>query len=70
MNFDYITKIYESRYFWWHLTLADLRAKYQRTFFGVLWSVFQPLAMTLLFAFVLMNIFKQPVGETILFIYS
>jgi lipopolysaccharide transport system permease protein len=26
--------------------------------------------MTLLFAFVLMNIFKQPVGETILFIYS
>ena len=27
----YIKKFYSSRYFWGHLTLADLRAKYQRT---------------------------------------
>jgi lipopolysaccharide transport system permease protein len=66
----YIKKIYSSRYFWWHLTLADLRAKYQRTALGLLWSIIQPLAMTLLFAFVLTNIFKTPVKDTILYIYS
>jgi lipopolysaccharide transport system permease protein len=70
MNPGYIQRIYNSRYFWWHLTLADLRAKYQRTALGLLWSIIQPLAMTLLFAFVLSNIFKQPVQDTILYIYS
>jgi lipopolysaccharide transport system permease protein len=67
---DYLKRIYISRYFWWHLTLADLRAKYQRTALGLLWSIIQPLAMTLLFAFVLSNIFNQPVQDTILYIYS
>ena len=70
MNCGYIQRIYNSRYFWWHLTLADLRAKYQRTALGLLWSILQPLAMTLLYAFVLTNIFKQPVQDTILYIYS
>ena len=37
---------------------------------GLLWSIIQPLAMTLLFAFVLSNIFNQPVQDTILYIYS
>ena len=70
MNREYIKKIYGSRHFWWHLTLADLRAKYQRTALGMLWSIIQPLAMTLLLAFVLTSIFKQPVQNTILYIYS
>lgn len=70
MYSNYITRIYRSRYFWWHLTLADLRAKYQRTALGLLWSIIQPLAMTLLLAFVMTNIFKQPIQDTILYIYS
>jgi lipopolysaccharide transport system permease protein len=70
MTSDYLKRIYNSRYFWWHLTLADLRVKYQRTVLGLLWPIIQPLAMTLLFAFVLTNIFNQPVKDTILYIYS
>lgn len=62
--------IYKSRYFWWHLSIADLRAKYQRTSLGLLWSIIQPLAMTLLYAFVLTSIFKQPIKETLLYVYS
>ena len=67
---EYTKRIYNSRYFWWHLALSDLRTKYQRTALGLLWSVIQPLAMALLFAFVLANIFKQPAQATILYIYS
>lgn len=70
MPVEYFKRIYRSRYFWWHLTLADLRVKYQRTALGLLWSIIQPLAMTLLFAFVLIHIFKQPIQGTILYIYS
>lgn len=70
MNSEYIRRIYNSRYFWWHLTLSDLRAKYQRTALGLLWAIIQPLGMTLIFAFVLINIFNQPAQDTILYIYS
>ena len=62
--------IYQSRYFWWHLALADLRAKYQRTSLGMMWSMIQPLAMTLLYGFVLTSIFHQPVVQSLIFIYS
>ncbi len=56
----YCAGIYQSRYFWWNLTLADLRFKYRRSTLGILWSVFQPLAMTLLLSFIMGRFFKMP----------
>lgn len=67
---QYLYRIYSSRYFWWNLTLADLRFKYRRTYFGVLWSIIQPLAMTLLLSFVMGRMFKMPMHYFAPYIFS
>ena len=40
---EYLENIWNSRYFWTHLAMADLRSKWRRSYFGVLWSIIQPL---------------------------
>jgi lipopolysaccharide transport system permease protein len=54
----YATGIWDSRHFWWHLACADLRARWRRSFFGVSWSLLQPLGMTALLALVFSRLFK------------
>lgn len=61
MKKSYIEGIWDSRYFWMHLALADLRARWRRSFFGILWSIIQPLGMTLLLAIVLSKMFKSDI---------
>jgi lipopolysaccharide transport system permease protein len=66
----YVLGIYESRYFWMHLALSDLRAKWRRSFFGMAWSVLQPVGMTVLIAQVLGRIFHQNIYELAPYILS
>jgi lipopolysaccharide transport system permease protein len=49
--------IWDARYFWVHLSLADLRSKWRRSFMGMMWSILQPLGMTLLLALVFSRLF-------------
>lgn len=58
---DYIEGIWRARYFWTHLAVADLRARWRRSFFGIFWSIIQPLAMTLLLALVFSKLFKSDI---------
>jgi lipopolysaccharide transport system permease protein len=67
---NYLKKLYESRHFWVHLSSADIRAKYRRSYFGVLWSLLQPLAMTLLLSFVMSKLFKTPIVDYAPYIFS
>jgi lipopolysaccharide transport system permease protein len=53
----YIKAIWSSRYFWAHLALADLRSKWRRSFMGMLWSIVQPLGMTVLLSIVFSRMF-------------
>lgn len=53
--------IWDARYFWTHLALADLRSRWRRSFFGVLWSIIQPLGMTLLLALVFSKLFHSDI---------
>lgn len=62
MKMPYIHGIYEARYFWIHLALSDLRAKWRRSYLGIAWSLLQPLGMTLLLSFVFAKIFKQSIA--------
>lgn len=55
----YVSGIWASRYFWIHLALSDVRAKWRRSFLGVLWSILQPLGMTALLSVVFSRLFKQ-----------
>lgn len=57
---EYLKGIYKSRYFWWNLSLADLRFKYRRSFLGILWSIIQPVAMTALLSIVMERFFSMP----------
>ncbi len=66
----YLLGIYQSRYFWVHLALSDLRAKWRRSFFGVAWSIMQPLGMTALIAMVFSRIFHQNIGDYAPYILS
>ena len=58
---NYWKGIWRARYFWSHLALSDLRSRWRRSFLGVLWSIIQPLGMTLLLAIVLSKMFKSDI---------
>lgn len=58
---DYIEGIWRARYFWTHLAVSDLRSRWRRSFFGIFWSILQPLAMTLLLALVFSRLLKTDI---------
>jgi lipopolysaccharide transport system permease protein len=58
---EYLENIWSSRYFWTHLAMADLRSKWRRSFFGIFWSIIQPLGLTILLAVVFGRIFKTDI---------
>lgn len=67
---SYLSGIWDARYFWTHLSLSDLRYRWRRSFFGVLWSIMQPLGMTLLLAVVFGRIFNTNITEYAPYILS
>jgi lipopolysaccharide transport system permease protein len=58
---SYWRGIWNARHFWVHLSLSDLRARWRHSFFGILWSVIQPLGMTLLLAMVFSRLFSADI---------
>ncbi|CAN1724581.1 Transport permease protein [Hyphomicrobium sp. 1Nfss2.1] len=48
----YARDIFAARYFWWHLALSDLRSRWRRSYLGILWSILQPLGITILISIV------------------
>jgi lipopolysaccharide transport system permease protein len=56
----YFKDIWEARYFWWHLSMSDLRSRWRRSFVGAFWSVLQPLGLTILISIVFSRIFGNP----------
>lgn len=66
----YFAGIWNARYFWIHLAFSDLRYRWRRSFFGMLWSVMQPVGMTLLLAIVFGRIFNANITEYAPFILS
>lgn len=66
----YVQGIWSARYFWVHLTQADLRSRWRRSFFGILWSVLQPLGLTLLISVVFSRIFQSSLADYAPYILS
>ncbi|PKI92042.1 sugar ABC transporter [Actinomycetales bacterium SN12] len=48
----------------WLLSARDLRVRYATSWLGYLWSVLDPLLMTLIYWFVFTQVFQRTVGET------
>lgn len=59
--FSYFSRVWAARYFWVHLALADLRSRWRRSFFGVTWSIIQPLGLTLLLTLVFSRLFNTDI---------
>ena len=59
--FSYFSRVWDARYFWVHLALADLRARWRRSFLGMMWSVIQPLGMTALLTIVFGKLFNADI---------
>jgi lipopolysaccharide transport system permease protein len=66
----YLLGIWQARYFWSHLCLSDLRARFRRSFLGASWSVVQPLGMTLLISVVFSKMFHISLAEYAPYILS
>lgn len=62
--------IWQARYFWSHLSFSDLRSRWRRSFFGILWTIIQPLSMTIILALVFGKIFKVDIVEYAPYILS
>jgi lipopolysaccharide transport system permease protein len=60
---NYFSGIWAARYLWFHLSLSDLRSRWRRSFFGVSWTIIQPLGLTLLISIVLGKIFNTDIAE-------
>jgi homopolymeric O-antigen transport system permease protein len=67
---SYAAQVWAARYFWTHLALADLRTRWRRSFLGAVWSLLQPLGMTLLLTFVFSRIFGSDIHTYAPFIFS
>ena len=57
----YWGKLYEMRYFIWHLVKLDLRNKFRRSKLGMLWTFISPLCLTLIMAAVFSTVFKNDI---------
>jgi len=66
----YASAVWNARYFWLHLTLADLRSRWRGSFFGILWTLIQPVGTTLLLSLVFSKIFHTPIREYAPYILS
>ena len=67
---EYFAGIWAIRYFWVHLALSDLRARWRRSFFGVLWSMLQPLGTAVILAVVLSRLFHTDIRSYAPYIIS
>ncbi len=68
--FTYFLGIWKARYFWTHLAFSDLRSRWRRSFFGIFWTIIQPLGLTVLISFVFGKIFNTPIREYAPYILS
>lgn len=56
---EYLTRIYEARYFLIHLVRWDMKYKFRRSKLGMLWTILQPLLLTLIMSAVFSYVFRQ-----------
>ena len=67
---NYLKEVWDIRYFWIHLSLSDLKARWRRSFFGASWSIIQPLGMTLILAFVFSRLLGVDINNYAPYIFS
>lgn len=60
---DYLSRIWQLRYFWMALVRNDLRNRYRRSIIGIGWSLLHPIAMTVVLCAIFCQLFGLSVRE-------
>jgi lipopolysaccharide transport system permease protein len=66
----YLRDIWASRHFWLHLATAELKYKFRRSKLGLLWTMINPLALTLMMVLIFGNIFNIPMKDFAPYVFS
>jgi lipopolysaccharide transport system permease protein len=67
---NYLQKIWSARYFWLHLARAELKYKFRRSKLGLLWTMINPLILSLIMAFIFSNLLKVSIRDFIPYVFS
>lgn len=68
--YGYLSELYEYRYVLQQLVRQHLTLRYRRTFFGYLWTLFNPLLMMSVTALVFSTIFKMDLKTYAIFLFA
>ena len=66
----YCKKMFEMRFFIWHLVKLDLRNKFRRSKLGMMWTFISPLCLTMIMAVVFATVFKADIATYAPYILS
>ncbi|MFY9288068.1 MAG: ABC transporter permease [Alphaproteobacteria bacterium] len=66
----YFRQILYYRHFWVHLALSDLRARFRRSYLGMLWITLQPLTLTIIMSTVFVFVFHQTFEDYSIYLFS
>lgn len=66
----YVSQILHYRHFWVHLALSDLRARFRRSYLGILWITIQPLMLTVIMSMVFVFVFHQTFEDYSVYLFS
>jgi lipopolysaccharide transport system permease protein len=66
----YGTQVLRYRHFWVHLALSDLRARFRRSYLGILWIALQPLLLTIMMSMVFIFVFHQSFADYSVYLFS
>jgi len=64
------SRIWAYRHLCVHLAFSDLRARFRRSYLGILWAMLQPLLMTIALSVVLVYVFDQSFQEYSIYVYT
>ncbi|MBE6753061.1 MAG: ABC transporter permease [Ruminococcaceae bacterium] len=67
---SYFSRIYDARFFLFHLVKWDVKFKFRGSRLGLLWTTLQPLLLTFIIATVLGFVFKQDIADYAPYILS
>ena len=66
--FWHLRELFQRRNLIWELTARNLKVRYRRSVFGILWSILNPLFNALVFTFVFSTLLKSPIERFGVFI--
>ncbi len=66
----YTQRLIRYRHFWVHLALADLRARFRRSYLGIVWIALQPMLLALIMSLVFMFMLHQSFADYSIYVFS